>query len=370
MTVMKFRFAIMSDLHIAVPESIQDHPYRLHRVEVSIPALEQVLTHLTRLDLDFLLIPGDLTQDGEPENHDWLQQRLQQLPFPVYVIPGNHDVPTREAEARSIGFQDFPRYYTHCGYDNPSQLYYSREILPGVQLLALNSNHFDATGRQIGEIDPTQWDWLDRELATLGDRLVLAMIHHNVIEHLPGQSHHELGKRYMLRGAERLLERLQAAGVKLIFTGHLHVQDIAQHQDIYEITTGSLVSYPHPYRLLEMETRDRVSWDLHIQSLRVETLEGQDNLGESSRQWMGDRSEAFMLKLLTLPPLNVEPELAMALAPRLRYFWADIAQGDGIFDFPDFPDSARQFFRDCSALDSQGNPALIDNQVSLKIEVS
>lgn len=365
----KFRFAIISDLHIAVPATIQDNPARLHRVEVSIPALEKVLAHLETLDLDFLLIPGDLTQDGEPENHHWLQQRLQQVSCPVYVVPGNHDVPTLEAKADSIGFSDFPRYYAHCGYDNLEQHYYSREILPGVQLLALNSNHFDTAGRQIGAIAPQQWDWLERELATLGDRLVLVMIHHNVIEHLPNQSQHELGKRYMLQGATALLDRLQAAGVNLIFTGHLHVQDIAQYQNIYEITTGSLVSYPHPYRVLEMESVDRDSWELRIQSFQVRELEGYPNLGESSRQWLGDRSDPLMLKLLTLPPLNVEPQLASKLVPKLRYFWADVAQGDSIFDFPDFPDSAHQFFRDCSAIDSHGHPALIDNNTTLKIPI-
>ncbi|WP_225913889.1 metallophosphoesterase [Leptolyngbya ohadii] len=60
---------------------------------VSIPAIEQALDHLTQLDLDFLLLPGDLTQHGEPENHAWLADRLSCLPFPAYVIPGNPHTP-------------------------------------------------------------------------------------------------------------------------------------------------------------------------------------------------------------------------------------------------------------------------------------
>ena len=54
---LNFRFAIVSDLHIALPETIWDHPSRFHLVEVSIPAFDSVLAHLTQLDLDFLLIP-------------------------------------------------------------------------------------------------------------------------------------------------------------------------------------------------------------------------------------------------------------------------------------------------------------------------
>ncbi len=61
---MNFRFAIISDPHIAVPQTIQHHSHRFHLVEVSILALEKVLNHLEQLNLDFLLLPGDLTQDG------------------------------------------------------------------------------------------------------------------------------------------------------------------------------------------------------------------------------------------------------------------------------------------------------------------
>jgi 3',5'-cyclic AMP phosphodiesterase CpdA len=53
------RFGVISDLHIATHQTVQNHPNRFHLVEVSIPVLEQVLEHLESLNLDFLLIPGD-----------------------------------------------------------------------------------------------------------------------------------------------------------------------------------------------------------------------------------------------------------------------------------------------------------------------
>ena len=120
-----FRFAVVSDLHIALPHTVWDHTNRFHLVEVSIPALEVTLSHLNQLDLDFLLMPGDLTQHGEPENHTWLAERLAQLPFPVYVIPGNHDVPVAMSDGYSIGLTEFPHYYRKFGYQNPDQLYYT-----------------------------------------------------------------------------------------------------------------------------------------------------------------------------------------------------------------------------------------------------
>jgi 3',5'-cyclic AMP phosphodiesterase CpdA len=194
---MNFRFAILSDPHIALPATILNHSNRFHLVEVSIPALKIVLDHLITLDLDFLLIAGDLTQDGEPENHRWLADCLASLPFPVYVVPGNHDVLSLTATENHIGLADFPFYYQQFGYDNPEQIYYQKEISPGVQLIGLNSNQFDDSGKQIGCLDAAQLEWLKQTLPSLKNDLVMVMIHHNVIEHLPGQSSHELGRRYM-----------------------------------------------------------------------------------------------------------------------------------------------------------------------------
>lgn len=360
---LNFRFAVVSDLHIALPHTIWDHPTRFHLVEVSIPALEIVLEHLAQLELDFLLLPGDLTQHGEPDNHAWLQERLSQLPFPAYVIPGNHDVPSLLPDERSIGLANFPHYYRKFGYDDPEKLYYSCEVLPGVRLIGLNSNSFDQQG-QVGCLDDTQLSWLHEVLA-VADELVLVMVHHNVVEHLPNQSRHELGRRYMLENAPKLLQLLREFGVQLVFTGHLHVQDVAHSQGIYDITTGSLVSYPHPYRVLQFhQDQHGRSW-LQIESHRVESLPNWPTLQQISRQWMGDRALPFMLKLLTQPPLNLTLNEAEKLAPSLRDFWADIANGDALFDFPQFPRRARRHFEKYGAIAADGKPELIDNNTTL-----
>lgn len=362
---LNFRFAVVSDLHIALPETIWDHPTRFHLVEVSIPALEMVLKHLEQLDLDFLLLPGDLTQHGEPNNHTWLQERLSRLPFPVYVVPGNHDVPTLNETEKSIAWADFPYYYRKFGYEYPEKFYYSCQVLPGVRLIGLNSNQFDREGKQVGRLDETQLNWLKQVLATASDEVVLVMVHHNVVEHLPGQSRHSMGRRYMLENAPELLDILRPAGVQLVFTGHLHVQDVAYDRGVYDITTGSLVSFPHPYRIFNFRTVPEGRKYLQINSHRIESLSDWPDLPQLSRQWMADRSLSFMLKLLTEPPLSLSHTTAEELAPSLRYFWADISEGDAIFDYPLFPANARRFFQSFSAIGSNGTPALIDNNTTL-----
>lgn len=367
---LNFRFAVVSDLHVGLPHTIWNNPSRFHLVEVSIPALELIFEHLMHQEIDFLLLPGDLTQHGERENHAWLQQRLSQLPFPVFVVPGNHDVPNLLPDERVIGLKEFPQYYHQFGYNNPQQLYYSCEVLPGVQLIGLNSNQFDDSGKQLGCLDEQQLAWVEQVLTQLKEqeKFVLVMIHHNVLEHLPGQTHHPLGRRYMLDNAPALRKILKAAGVNLVFTGHLHVQDVAYHEGIYDITTGSLVSYPHPYRILQLRTDDRGKQWLQIESHRVESVPGWENLSEISRKWIGDRSHPFMLKLLTADPLNLPVADAEELVPSLRYFWADIAAGDPLFNFPDFSPAARRYFEAFSAITNDGKPALIDNHTTLLLK--
>lgn len=361
---LNFRFAVASDLHIAVPNTIAEQAHRFHLVEVSIPAFEVVLENLSKLDIDFLLLPGDLTQDGEPENHTWLSKKLATLPYPVYVVPGNHDVPTKFANDDSIGLADFPSYYHHCGYDYQERLFYTKQILPGVRIICLNSNQFDSSGKQeyTGGLEAEQLEWLKQVLTTAEEELVMVMVHHNVIEHLPDQSHNSLGRRYMLENRLALLDILKSAGVKLIFTGHLHVQDVAEYQGIYEITTGSLVTYPHPYRIIDFTTDSSGQQSLKIESHRVNSLPNFPTLSDISRNWLGDRSFRFMFKLLTNPPVNLSPEIAEKLAPSLRYFWADIAGGDAVFDFPEFPPHARQYFESFSATNS------IDNNATLLLQ--
>ncbi|MEH2380948.1 MAG: metallophosphoesterase [Nostoc sp.] len=369
---LNFRFAVVSDLHLALPHTIWDHPSRFHLVEVSISAFKSVLEHLTQLDLDFLLLPGDLTQHGEPENHAWLQQCLAQLPFPVYVVPGNHDVPVLLASQQSIGFADFPYYYTKFGYDDPQQIYYIRQLLPGVKLIGLNSNFFNDQGEQVGCLDTKQLRWLEEVLAASGDELVLVMVHHNVVEHLPNQSNHPLAYRYMLSNSAELLQLLRRYGVKLVFTGHLHIQDVAYSQGVYDITTGSLVSYPHPYRVLEFHRDNQGKESLQILSHRVESVPEFPDLQQSSRQWMGDRSFPFLVKLLTDSPLYLPLSQAKELAPSLRDFWATIADGDAVLDYPDFPLEVRRYIQTYGAL-AQPNPGmgssealtLIDNNSTL-----
>ena len=374
---LNFKFAVVSDLHIALPHTIWDAPHRFHLVEVSIPAFEQILDKLAADRPDFLLLPGDLVQHGERENHQWLANRLAQLPFPVYVVPGNHDVTSREGSQASdkqtkdkIALADFPQIYQQFGYADGKQLYYHQEILPEVHLIGLNSNVFDESGEQIatGLIDEEQLAWLDARLEVLSGKFVMVMVHHNVLEHLPNQAKSKLGQRYMIKNAPELVSRLQAAQVPLAFTGHLHVQDIAKSDEFYAITTGSLVSYPHPYRLMSVSTNERGQQYLNVETRRIESVADWPTLQQTSKNWMGSHSFPFILRLMTDPPLSLSPEQAENYAPYIKDFWATVAEGDAWFNYDKLPKKVQNYFRQFNAIGEDGKEQFIDNTAVLLLK--
>jgi len=345
------RFAVLSDPHVTTPATYRFYPHRLHRLEYSIPILEAVLARLSRQPLDFLLIPGDLTQHGEAANHAWLSKRLGQLPFPCYVIPGNHDIPP---DPEAIPAADFPGYYRQHGYRDTEQLYYAQEIMPGLGLIGLNSNQFTPQGELVGAIDPEQWRWLEQLLASRPWPHILVMVHHNVCEHIPNQSRSILGQRYLLNHRHKLQRLLKQHGIYVVFTGHLHVQDIAEEDGFFDVTTGSLASYPHAYRYVTWQ-----AGQMAIRTERITALPEAPNLLQEARRWMEERSPQFMVQLLTHPPFNLPGEQAQALAPRLGHVWPDIAWGDARFDLPDLPSPVREFLEACSDRPPPDNQAVL-----------
>ncbi|WP_225886601.1 metallophosphoesterase family protein [Leptolyngbya sp. PCC 6406] len=372
-----FRFAIISDPHIALPHTIRQIPNRFHLVEVSIPVFEAILADLAEADLDFLLLPGDLTQHGERENHEWLVNRLRQLPFPVYVVPGNHDVLTRAGgdAQRPVGapcplsLKEFPHLYRDFGYDGSDLPYYRQEILPGLHLIGLNSIAFDQEGNQIpyGYLTAPQRHWLEGNLRDCADQWVMVMIHHNVLEHLPGQSRHPLGQRYILRNRKALLKHLQSSPVALLLTGHLHVQDVVQREGLWEVTTGSLVSYPHPYRILTATPTATGQLEIQIETHRILSVADWPDLQAASLDWMRDRAFGFMVRLLTCPPFSLSLAEAEQYAPHLQDFWARISAGDGDLTYPQLPSPLQEQLRTFGAVDDAGNYCAIDNATTLML---
>lgn len=243
--------------------------------------LDAVLTAITAdKSQDFVLIPGDLTKDGELSSHQAFAEKLKTLEdqgIKVYVVPGNHDVnnphayayaDTEEIPTDTVSPETFAEIYGDFGYDealywDTDSLSYIAEPAPGLWLFALDSCRYDENltlGKPVtsGRFSETTLNWIltNLEKAQIQGKKVMAMMHHGLLEHFTGQSQANPGSEYVIESWGTVSETLAKAGLSLVFTGHFHAQDITSETwesdgktyTLTDVETGSLVTYPSPFR--------------------------------------------------------------------------------------------------------------------------
>ena len=79
-------------------------------VEFSDPIWRQVLAEIKTEKPDILLVPGDITKDGEKIGHQAMAaffNQLRSIGIKVLVVPGNHDINNAKAK-KYIGDNDYP----------------------------------------------------------------------------------------------------------------------------------------------------------------------------------------------------------------------------------------------------------------------
>ncbi len=124
---------------------------------------ERALRAVARLAPDAVIITGDLTDCGLPEEYELLGEMLQRLlPMPVYTIPGNHD--RREVMLEHLpGTRQTDGFIQYAIEDWPVRLVMLDTVVPG-------AGH--------GTLSDGRLDWLDRILAERPDASTMIAMHH------------------------------------------------------------------------------------------------------------------------------------------------------------------------------------------------
>ena len=266
--------------------------------------LQQVVSELKDYQPDLLLIPGDITNHGERDSHLDFVETLKPLAdngTRIFVVPGNHDVNVPNSKkyegsssspAENVSAQEFSEIYAPYGYGadvrrDSASLSYVAEINDSTWLLGLDSNRhkeYKTSSISSGRIHPETMRWALEILqeAKLKDILVLGMMHHGLVEHMPYQA--VFFSDYLIDDWEKSAQIFADNGLKIMFTGHFHSNDVTlltspQRNTIYDIETGSLAGYPFPYRLITLQ--DNV---LNIETMFVDSISGKPKLKEEYRQ--------------------------------------------------------------------------------------
>jgi len=283
------KIAIVSDIHYMHPSllgadgaaglAFQNYLNQDPKlVEYSDPIFRKVMEELKTEKPDILLVPGDITKDGEKIGHQAMAGFFNELTrqgISVYVMPGNHDINNGKAK-KYIGDKDYPvdmtsktdfeRIYANFGYRNAiardaSSLSYVVQLKPGLRLISIDASKYENYGPEgdvaAGRIKPETLTWILAQLAAAKKQhlQIFAMMHHNLIEHYAGQT--QLDPGYVIDDWQHVVNALMDAGLRVIFTGHYHANDISSYSyngnKLFDIETGSLVTAPIPYRIITLQ---------------------------------------------------------------------------------------------------------------------
>lgn len=147
--------------------------------------------------IDFVLIAGDLVENGAMEQHGKINDILKTLGMPYYVVVGNHDYSTTNDR------KAFDQLYPGC-------LNYHFEH-QGWQFVALDTS--EGTKSQNVKAPQATFDWLDKTLPTLDKNKPTILFTHFPMA---------FGVPFILQNANDILKRLVPVNLQAVYSGHYH----------------------------------------------------------------------------------------------------------------------------------------------------
>lgn len=224
-------------------------------------------------NIDFLLVPGDLTNDGKMflDDHKVVAEKFRKFEEEtgkqVYVINGNHDV-GMVGEYCETGRDEFLDVYYEFGYEEALvttdyDLSYTVDLSSKYRLIALDSCDYDKSTEDGMTEEKVQWVIDQAEQSYKDGKYPILMMHHNLLDHLPMQR--LLSHDFIIRNHTLTAERWANAGIKLVFSGHEHCSDATTYTSttgntISDFATTSLTMYPLQYRYIEM-TEEEIKYE-------------------------------------------------------------------------------------------------------------
>jgi 3',5'-cyclic AMP phosphodiesterase CpdA len=319
---------------------------------------ESALSLVKQENPSFLLITGDLTKDGEKICHQEMANYLKALKtsgIQTYVIPGNHDVLNYGASSyltdtavsiANVTPQEFTSIYADYGYNqaiakDTASLSYVVEPSDGLWLIAMDAcrykeNSKTNTSTTGGKFSANTLAWIESQLklAKANNKVVIGMVHHGVLEHFTGEK--AFFSDYVLDDYKKVDSIFTKYDMRLVFTGHYHAQDITENviadgKTLYDCETGSLVTYPSPYRVVNIGT----DLSVNITSGTVQSINA--NLGGETFPAFADNflitgMTQLVQTLLTAPVsyggYGVSADLASQVSPLLALAYCAHYAGD------------------------------------------
>lgn len=272
-------------------------------------ALAAFEEHAKTNGMEYVVVSGDLSADGQYLAHEKLAERLEQFEadtgLKVLVANGNHDINRSdvaktyengyEESARPITPEEFLEVYENLGYDlayhrytpttgKANMLSYSVKD-NGYRIIIMDVSKYsaDATkdGTDVGETSGAfseeflQWTLDEIADAKADGETVLGVIHHNLVPHFANE--YKIMRGFNVDGWNEITEILADAGMNFSLTGHVHINDIAElvsdnGEKMTEVSMSSIIAFPNYIRELKFTTDGADKTTLDVESHDIDCV--------------------------------------------------------------------------------------------------
>ncbi|MNB86696.1 cyclic 3',5'-adenosine monophosphate phosphodiesterase [compost metagenome] len=251
--------------------------------------MEALIHDAEKAKPQFLILSGDLTNNGEASSHTELAAKLKRIEeqgTSVYVIPGNHDLfnpwsrsfkDDKQIIAEHITDADFTELYADFGYNeaisrDKNSLSYAVNAAPGLWLLMIDSSQYMNNlkygfPQTDGRVLPATLAWMNDcvKLAAEQHASIITVMHHNLLSHtsMPVSG-------FKLNNSQETMTALRKDNLNLVLSGHIHMQDIQQDPlagqtaadgsevtPVFDIATSAFAVNPHQYGAMTFDPSSR-----------------------------------------------------------------------------------------------------------------
>ncbi len=324
------KIAVASDLHYNPPRAsldgevtLDDEIYfygnrRAAMEDESGFIIDEFLKQCAEDDsIEYVLIPGDLADDGKtrPQDHKTVAAKLQAFEAltgkQVYIVNGNHDNSTdTNPERDETSSADFREIYWNFGYgealestfEEDGSLSYTVNLGEKYRLIAADSCDPSVSTEDGLTFKKVTWICNMAEKAYNEGRYPVLMMHHNVLDHMPLQR--IVSHNFIVRTHNLTAERLANAGIKTVLTGHEHGSDAITYTSLKgnkltDFSTTSLTMYPLEYRVMTF-TDDEIGYEAKsVDKIDTQALkEASPFISEKSLEMMNEDMDAYALGFL------------------------------------------------------------------------
>lgn len=177
--------------------------------------MEQVIKELNEFKPDIVVATGDLTENGFKQDYRTAKGFLDMIECEnIIVVPGNHD-------SRNVGYIHFEDFFGYL------DTFYSNGTL---SIVSVDSSEPDLDEGRVGR---EKYEWISNCFKRSTGIKIVALHHHLIPIPNTGR------ERNIIVDAGDFLKLLVENGVSIVLSGHRHVPNIWNFENMFIINAGT-----------------------------------------------------------------------------------------------------------------------------------